>query len=255
MQFGVCIEPAQAEVAARAGYDYAEGTVGGLLMPREPASAFAESLAALRSAPLPYPAVNCFIPGDIKITGPDADMPALCEFVTVAFERAAAAGVEVIVFGSGGARSVPDGFPRERAWAQIVDFCRMAAPLADQQGVTVVAEPLNRTESNVMTAVGECARLVREVDHPAFRLLADGYHWAKDNDSYDDLVGNGELLAHVHIATMPNRLAPGAEGCDLATFFEALREAGYDGRVSIEGNIGDPEVNLPRALAVMRDLA
>ncbi len=255
MQYGVCGGPEIAAPAADAGFDYFEASVGGLLKPLENEAAFKETLAKAKSAPLPCPVVNCFVPGDLKITGPRADLAALKKYVTTVFQRAKEARVEVIVFGSGGARNVPDGFDREKARDQIAAFCRMFAPIAGKHGVTVVAEPLNKAECNILTTVAEAAELVRKVNHPSFRLLVDGYHWAKDGDSVEDVVSNGSLLRHVHVATTQKRLAPAAEECDLAPFFNALGKAGYNGRISIEGGIPNPGHDLPKALAAMKGLA
>ena len=96
--------------------------------------------------------------------------------------------------------------------------------------------------------------MVRQVDHPALRLLVDFYHWARDEDRIEDVVAAGDLLAHVHVATVPNRLGPGAEPCDLGPFFDALQAGGYDGRVSIEAKLPDPPVDLPRGLATLKAL-
>lgn len=254
MRFGVCGDMGVAAIAAGVSYDYAEWNVAGLLAPREPEDVFRTSLEAIRAAELPYPVANGFVPGDLKITGPAVDDAALRAFVTTTMQRAERAGVQTIVFGSGGARRLPDGFDPQRAHAQIVDFCAMAGLLAHDHGVTVVVEPLNTEECNVLTTVGECALLVREVAHPAIRLLVDAYHLMHDADSYDDIVAHADVLAHVHIATTPNRRAPGAEDCDFSRFFSALKDAHYMGRLSIEARLSAPETELPAALAVMRGL-
>lgn len=254
MKFGVCCAPGSAAAAAKAGFDFIEGAVGGFLKPREPQAAFQAALDEVRAAPLPCPVVNCFVPGDLKITGPAVNLPALRDYVTTVFERAEQAGVEVIVFGSGGARAIPDGFAREAAREQLVAFGSMLAPLARDHGVTVVVEPLNRKECNVLNSVGECAALVRDVAHPGLRLLVDAYHFLRDNDSLDDLAAHGGLLAHVHIATVANRLAPGVEPCDFGPFFRTLARTGYDGRISIEASLPDLERNLAAALPVLRQL-
>ncbi|MEI8311317.1 MAG: hypothetical protein WCH98_11235, partial [Verrucomicrobiota bacterium] len=86
MQFGVCGTPSIAASAAQAGFDFFESSVGALLKPREPEDAFLAALAESRAAELPCPVVNCFVPGDLKITGPDVDFPALEEYVAVTFE-------------------------------------------------------------------------------------------------------------------------------------------------------------------------
>ena len=254
MQYGVCGGPEIARAASRAGFDYVEMGVGSLLKPREDPASFAAALKGARAAGLPCPTNNSFVPGDLKITGENVDPAALKQYVTTAFQRAQEAGVRVIVFGSGGARRIPDGFDRARARQQIVEFLRMLAPIAAEHGVTVAIEPLCRKECNVLNTVRECGEMAREVNHPAVRLLVDSYHLLIDRDSVEDIVRYGDLLAHVHIATVPNRFAPGLEECDLQPFFDALAKAGYTGRVSIEGKIPDPPNDLPKALSVMKEL-
>ena len=255
MQYGLCNDGALADEAAGAGYDFIEMGVAGALMPLEDEASFGESLARIEAGALPCRAMNCFIPGQMKITGPEVDLAALEGYVATACRRASRAGVETIVFGSGGARRIPDGFDRDRGGEQIVAFCRMTAGVAGDCGLTVVVEPLSRDEANSLTTVAEAAAVVRRVDHPALRLLVDFYHWARDGDRMEDIVAAGDLLAHVHVATVPNRLAPGSEPCDLGPFFGALRAGGYDGRVSIEAKFTDPPGDLPRALATMKALA
>ncbi len=248
MQYGICCGPQTAQNASQAGFDYFEWTVGAFLKPREDDRAFRTALKEVQESGLPCPAVNVFIPADLKITGSSVDLAALEAFVTTACQRASQAGVDRIVFGSGGARRVPDGYDRREAWNQLVSFLHMLAPVAARNGVTIAVEPLNQAECNVLTSVAECARLVRQVNHPSIRLLVDAYHMLKDNDALEDIVANGDLLAHVHVATVPNRLAPGLEECDLPLFFETLKRSGYDGRISIEANLPDSPQDFLRAI-------
>lgn len=254
MQFGVCCGPDLAPAAAAAGYDYFEWTVGDFLRPAAGEDEFHEGLARVRAAPLPCPVLNCFIPAGLKIAGPRADPAKLEAYAATALRRAEAAGVRVIVFGSGGARGVPEGFDRQRALAQIEDFCRYTAARAGEHGVTVAIEPLNPKECNTLTTVDEAAALARGINHPALRILVDTYHWAAGDGSVRGIAANGDLLAHVHAATFPGRLAPGAEHCDLEPCFDALRTTGYDGRISLECALKEPGAELPRALAVMKAL-
>lgn len=254
MRFGVCGNAEMAAVAAAAALDYVEWTVGGLLKPREPESAFRETLQSIRAAKRPFPVVNGFVPGDLKITGPAVDADGLRDYVATTLRRAEEAGVRIVVFGSGGARNIPEGFEREAARDQILSFCSMAAGLAEKHGVTIVVEPLNRGECNVINTVSEGAAIVREIDRPGLRLLVDAYHLLREGEAIEDVVTYGRWLAHVHVATVPNRLPPGAEACDLAPFFRALSRADYAGGVSIEGKIPNPATDLPKALETMSRL-
>ncbi|HRU06789.1 MAG TPA: sugar phosphate isomerase/epimerase family protein, partial [Candidatus Brocadiia bacterium] len=170
-------------------------------------------------------------------------------------KRAEEAKVDVIVFGSGGARRIPEGFDAKVAHEQLVAFSGMLASLASNHGVTVVVEPLNKGSSNVLLTVAESAALVREVGHPSLRLLVDAFHFMLDDNDYESLVKNGYLLSHAHIATVPTRLPPGGEPCDFGPFFAALAKGGYSGRISIEAKIPNPEADLAKALKVMKGLA
>lgn len=254
MKYGVCGDLSVAATAARTMYDYAEWNVAALMRPLEPEEAFLEGLVAWRSAELPYPVAKNFLPGDLKVTGPDADLAELKRYVLTTLKRAGRLGVEIIVFGSGVARQIPEGFSADIAHEQLLAFCRMVAPLAHDHGVTVVIEPLNRKECNVLNTVSECAALVNEVAHPGIRLLVDAYHLLHDGDSCESIVTHGALLAHAHIATFPNRFSPAAEECDFSGFFAALARAGYKGRISIEGKINNSQSELSAALNLMRSL-
>jgi sugar phosphate isomerase/epimerase len=251
MKFGVCGGPVTARIAKAAGYDYFEWSVGDLLHPRESEAVFEAALEQVQAVGLPCPAVNVFIPGDLKITGPDADLDKLEAFVRTALRRAGAAGVETIVFGSGGGRRGPGGYEREQAWQQLVRFGKMLAPIAAEHQVTIAVEPLNTGECNILNSVGESAHLVRDVNHPNFRLLVDGYHWAKDQDTVSGILENASLLVHAHVAAVEGRIAP-HPGDRCSPFFSALRQARYSGRVSFEGGLNNPEVDLPQALEIMR---
>ena len=146
MQFGVCGGPEIGQVAKATGYDYFEWSVSGLLHPLEGDEVFQEALAEVKAVGLPCPVVNVFIPGAMKITGPEVNHPALQSYVTTALCRAEIAGVAMIVFGSGAARRIPEGVERQLAWDQLVEFCAWLAPAAEQHGVTIALEPLNVAE-------------------------------------------------------------------------------------------------------------
>ena len=117
----------------------------------------------------------------------------------------------VIVFGSGGARNIPDNFSRGEAWKQLIDFGKRAAALAAANGITIVVEPLNRSECNVINSIGEGARLVEAVDHPNFQLLLDSYHFWLEDDSLSELERRLPMIRHVHVADKIGRAYPGGE--------------------------------------------
>ena len=250
MRFGVCAAPEQAGLLAEAGYDYLEASVAGDLIPEEDEAAWAEKRRPLLSLPLRPEAFNSFVRSG-KIVGPEADPARLRRYVDTALGRAAEVGGEIIVFGSGGARQIPDNFPQDRADAQLQDFLGFCADASDRSGVTVVIEPLARSECNFLNLVSEGAAWARTVSRPGVRALADTYHMEQEDEPVSAIVNAGDVLAHAHTADTGRR-APGTGHYDHAAFFRALKAAGYDGRVSIECSWGDFAAEIGPALAHLR---
>jgi len=253
MLYGVCTGTENAGVFADAGFDYIELHVQLQLLPEEPDAVFAAQLEQIKASPLPCLTANCFIPGHLKITGPDVDREALKRYAATACERAQQAGVDVIVLGSGGARRIPDGFDRGQAMDQLASFARMAGDSAKQHAVTICVEPLNRGECNVLNTVAETAEFVKLVEHPQVKMLVDAYHWARNEEPVDSIIAAAEFIHHIHIATCTNRRAPGVEDCDLQPFYTALAAIGYNGRISVECDWKNKEEEARKALKALQN--
>lgn len=232
MKFGCCGPIENAAIAHAAGFDYLECTVVSLL-PEATESLFAPILEKYQAAPIPVLACNVFLPGDLKVVGPDLDQRRIRSYVQTAMRRVMLIGARVVVFGSGKARMIPDGFDRADAEAQIVDFLQLVADEAEQHGITVVIEPLNRRESNILNSVPEGDAMAARVNRPSIRNLADFYHMDEEDEPLTNIVLCKERLAHVHVADSGRR-APGTGSYPYADFVEQLRLANYDGMVSVE---------------------
>ncbi len=252
MRTGICSGPQTFEGVDIAGLEFIEVGVQGFLKPRDGEEIFAEQLAAARACPVPAPVANLFIPGDLKTTGPDVDLEALEAYCRTAFERAQRAGIDTIVFGSGGSRQVPEGWDAGKAFEQLAEFLTRIAPGAAERGVTLAIEPLRRQECNIICTVDEGRELVDRVGQPAIQLLADVYHMLHNDESPDAIRRAGQRLRHVHVAEKEGRTPPGVHGEDLRPFFAALKEVGYDGRVSIEGRWDDQKAQLAPAMMELR---
>lgn len=246
MQFGVCTGIENAEIARSAGFAFIEPTVRSLHTGKD----FAVIQAAHAAAGLPTPTFNVFVPGDLKITGPNADLPRLQVYVAESLRRVQAVGGSLVVFGSGGARNIPDGFSRDAAWQQLIDFLRMVADEAGKTGVTIAIEPLNHRESNVLNSVAEGVELAQAVDRPSIRVLADLYHMQEENEPLATVVENAAWLTHVHVADS-GRLAPGTGSYPYAAFFGYLAATGYAGRIAVECKWQDFEGEAGAAVAFL----
>ena len=105
-----------------AGADYAEAGFSSLM--GKSLDQVRARAAQLEKAGVSLESMNVLFPGDIRLTGPQADFSAVDSYLEENLPKAQALGVKVVVFGSGGARRVPEGFPQEEAFAQLVELCR-----------------------------------------------------------------------------------------------------------------------------------
>lgn len=247
MQFGVCTGIENAEIARAAGLAFIEPTVRSLHGSKD----FSVIQATHKAAGLPTPTFNVFVPGELKITGPNADLAKLQAYVAESLRRVRAVGGELVVFGSGGARNIPDGWGRDAAWQQLIDFLQMAALEADRTGVTIAIEPLNKRESNVLNSVTEGVALAQAVDRSSIRVLADLYHMQEDREATDTVVENAAWLTHVHVADS-GRLAPGTGSYPYGEFFGYLKSTGYSGRIAVECRWQDFEAEAGPAVSFLR---
>ncbi len=234
MRFGICTGAGASGSVKSAGWDFVEENVQGILQGSNPDDAW-DGRARATAATLPLLAANCLVPGNLKITGPEADLGKLREYMTRVLQRAAKTGMKVLVFGSGGARNVPEGFDREKARQQIIEFMKMAAPIAGQNGVTIVAEPLNKQECNVINSVADAMTYVKAVNHPNFQCLVDSFHFWVEDEPLENLKQAMPHIRHVHLADKDGRVPPGQSGtADYRPFFRTLKQGNYNDLISVE---------------------
>jgi sugar phosphate isomerase/epimerase len=250
MRFGVCAGSDRAAAMAAVGYDYIELGAGGELVPDQDETVWSEKRRVLESLPLPCETFNLFVRG-FKVTGPEADPAVQEQYVHTALARAAQVGGKIIVFGSGGARRVPDGYPREQAEAEILRFLGFCADAYEKTGVVVVVEPLNHNECNIINSVAEGSAYVRRINRPGVRNLADSYHMEVDGEPLEAIVRDADVLAHAHTADT-GRVAPGQAGYDHVALFRAFHAAGYDARLSLECKWNDFDAEIGQALAHLK---
>lgn len=254
--FGICTSPENSAALQAAGFDYVEGNCQAYFRGKESNDDYPGPDAYCGDSVLPIPVCNLLVPGDLRIVGPDRDSAALHDYMKNLLHRASQAGVDTVVFGSGAARGIPEGFSRELAKEQILDFLRDAAPMAERQGVTIVAEPLNRGECNILNSVGEAMGYVQAVGSDGFQCLVDSYHFWLEEESLGTLENAMGSIRHVHVADRDGRVAPGESG-DVAgmyrEFFAVLKRGGYDGRISVEGKVEFEEAALQRTLGFLKE--
>ena len=253
MQLGICADTATLALLSPApGIDFIEGFTQELLQPETSDATRTKPAEALLAQGFSLPASNRFLPADLKVVGPDVDLARLDRFAETTFRRAKEINMTLVVFGSAGARMIPPGFSAATAFEQFVDVLRQLGPLAEENGVTLLVEPLNRGECNCINTILEGAEAVRRANTHSVKLLVDIFHMLRNGESADDIVKVAPLIRHAHVAENKDRAAPGIHGENFRGFFRALRRAHYHDRLTIEATWTEFPSQVAPALAALR---
>lgn len=251
IQVGYCTSLKNVPEAKAAGFDYVE--LGTTEIAALSDADFERTLHDVAQIGLPVPAANLFLPAALKVTGPAVDVDQQLLYVRKAFGRLSRLGAQIVVFGSGEARRVPDGFPNDDAFRQLVAFGKRIAPEARSRGITVAIEPLRREETNIINSAAEGLGLVEAVDDPNFQLMIDFFHLAREGEDPAIVLRAKDHIRHVHMANPIGRVFPLSwDEYGYEPFFATLRQVGYRQRISVEASSKDVAADAPRAIALLR---
>jgi sugar phosphate isomerase/epimerase len=242
------------EDARAAGFEYMELALQDVLdLSDEEFDRTAKRLAALG---IPARSGYNLIPADLKLVGPDVDKARQDQHLERALGRAARLGLEMVVLNTGAAIRVPDGFSRDQAFRQLVDFGRRAAAAAARHKIVFLVEPLRDSDSNIMTKLAETVALARAVRRPNFKILVDYSFLTIQHEEPRALLAGRGLVHHVWVANPNGRgYALSADQADYAGFFRALRQIGYKGGVSVHARTDLFAADAPRGIAFLRQMA
>ena len=136
---------------------------------------------------------------------------------------------------------------------RVAEVHQQAAQYAAKAGITLAVEPLNRFECYFINTAAQAAELVKAVGEPNYGYLYDTFHFNIEENSITDVIPQtiGQI-SHVHISEN-NRGIPGAGHIDFANVFSALKQAGYDGWMTIEA-FGSAMPDLAAATKIWRPL-
>jgi len=254
MRIGVCTRVENISKLEAMGFDYIEWSVSDAMS--RSAEDFNNIIKLVDSSSIKCEAFNLFFPGDFILTGPDADEEKIYQYVKTAMERISRLGAKVAVVGNGRARSVPEGWSKEKGLEQFAKVMAMIGREASQYGITALVEPLNSSETNLINSVIEAKELVERINHPSVKLIVDFYHMRRDLEDVNHIREAKDLLCHLHIANSNGRVYPMDINEDAyGPFFKALKDIGYNGRISIEASTNSFDTDAPCALKFLREIS
>lgn len=142
---------------------------------------------------------------------------------------------------------------RERAWC--IENLLKVGKAAEDHGIIVGLEPLNRFETDMVNTAEQGISLVKEVDSPNIRIQLDTFHCNIEEKNIPDTIRKvgKDLLCHIQ-ANESDRGTPGTGNLDWIGIKDALTEIGYDKAIIIE-TFGEVSEEIAKAASIWRPLA
>jgi sugar phosphate isomerase/epimerase len=174
-------------------------------------------------------------PAGLYVTHPDpAIRKRTSDYFTSLVHLCADLGGRVMIVGSPKQRSLLPGVTREQAMRWTEECFRPSLGICADRGVTYAYEPLGPAETDFINTAAEGIELCQRVDHPNFKINLDVKAMSSEPTPIPDIIRNTKgYIAHVQVND-PNLLGPGMGNVKYEPIIAALREAGYDGWLSVE---------------------
>lgn len=250
MRFGICTSIDKLPVLEELGYDYLEANASAIEKMTE--DEFETALKTINSCNIGVESMAVLFPGEIFFYS--TPMGTIEEHLNRTFSRASKLGIKVSVFGSGRCRKKPDDIEFSKAYSQLKKILIRTGEIAQEYGIQIAIEPLNHGETNMINSVNEAAIMAYEAGLANVGPLADSYHMFVEKENMESIRTAG-ALTHVHTALLKGRAYPVHETESLCSFFEALNDIDYSGRVSIEGSTDNFKEDAVNSLVVLKSLS
>ncbi|MHC4324670.1 MAG: TIM barrel protein [Planctomycetota bacterium] len=126
------------------------------------------------------------------------------------------------------------GTERQQAVAWLAEGLNELGKRAQEQGVKLIYEPLNRYETNMFNQLGAGTDFLETLDTNNVVLLADLFHMNIEEESVAGAIrANAGHIGHLHFADS-NRRPVGMGHTDMKDIARALTDVGYAGYASAE---------------------
>ena len=266
MQFGICNEIFKdwkledaLSFAARAGYDAIE--IAPFTIANDvtaiPATERARIREAAARAGIAISGIHWVLvqAEGMYLTHPDAGVRArTAKYLGDLVDFCADIGGRTIVVGSPKQRNLMPGVTPEQAWDWARETFAPAVARAAERGVTICLEPLAPAETNFINTAADAIRFVQPFQSAHFKIILDVKAMSSEAKPIPQIIRESwPHFAYFH-ANDKNLKGPGFGEVDFKPIAAALREAGYDGVVSVEVFNFDegPEAIATRSLAYLK---
>ena len=111
---------------------------------------------------------------------------------------------------------------------------RIFAGIAEQAGIKLTIETLNRFECHLLNTMEQGKAYVERVNHPNFKTMYDTFHSnIEEKDPLGAIEPNYDVIGHVHISAN-DRGTPGKDHTPIIETIQKFKALGYDDWFVIE---------------------
>lgn len=206
-------------------------------------------------------AISNFIPAQfrypVNIAAPDKGMRAAgVEYLKRSIDTAAGLGAPSVSLCPGYSLY---GQGRDAAWNAMLDSLRALADHSGGMPLSLLIEPGNRYETDLVVTIEDGLRAVRELGRP-IGMCVDTGHCFINGESLSDTVGHTRgIRCHYHIddnnGVTDDHMVPGDGRMDFELFLSGLAASGYEGFIAVELGFQyttDPDAAVKRSADFLR---
>lgn len=122
----------------------------------------------------------------------------------------------------------------EKEWKWSVESVKRAGAYAQEDGIKLAVEPINRYETHLVNNVDQALKFIKDVGLENVKIMLDCFHMnIEEADPAASIRRAGKNLIHMHIADS-NRQSVGRGHTDFKSIMRSLKEIGYSGYLAME---------------------
>jgi D-psicose/D-tagatose/L-ribulose 3-epimerase len=197
----------------------------------------------------------CMGPGR-DLRGSEAEQKTATDYVKGLIDQAAVLGCPSVIgpiYSVVGLIGPHDDAEKKQQFDLVVKNLKPLAKYAEQKGVKLCIEPLNRFETDFLNTCDQGLKLIKAVGSKAVTLHLDTFHMnIEEKNQAAAIIKAGKHLGHFH-ACGSDRGTPGGDHIDWKPIVKALKQINYQGDVVIESFTTDVKV-IARAAAIWRKM-
>lgn len=178
----------------------------------------------------------------LYLTSPEVEVRrATADYFRALVDCCTAVGGTIMVLGSPLQRNLLPGVSHEQAETYAAEVLKAVMPKCEQHDVTIALEPLAPSEGDFLQTAKAGIRLAERIDSPFCRLHLDVKAMSSEDQPIPQIIADSQdWLVHFH-ANDPNLLGPGMGNVDFEPIMRQLKGMKYDGWVSVEVFIYEPD--------------